>query len=175
MRQYRKIHKSCGAEIMNICSPQVSKTEMMDSFPAANIYLGKTSGRFSVEEIFLPKTRRYFIRVTAETGPELYDPLNVTDKTITAKIPSRTHTRESWKSSLQIQIIQIQNPINKDEISWRICNKCALYWVDCTKSLQIDSPCLFIIAFWVHFHVFFSGCWWITHPPPPEASLSDGR
>ena len=93
MRQYRKIHKSCGAEIMNICSPQVSKTEMMDSFPAANIYLGKTSGRFSVEEIFLPKTRRYFIRVTAETGPELYDPLNVTDKTITAKIPSGTHTR----------------------------------------------------------------------------------
>ena len=39
------------------------------------------------------KTRGYFILVTAETGLELYDPLNVTDKTITAKIPSRTHTR----------------------------------------------------------------------------------
>ena len=41
----------------------------------------------------MQKTRGYFILVTAETGLELYDPLNVTDKTITAKIPSRTHTR----------------------------------------------------------------------------------
>ena len=145
---------------MNIGSPQVSKAEMMDSFPAANIYLGKTSGSFSKRKYFCQKTRRYFILVTAETGPELYDPLNVTDKTITAKIPSRTHTRESWKSSLQIQIlqIQIQNQIIEDEISWGLENLqqvCSLLsWL--RQIIANWSPRLFIIAFWVHFHVFFS-------------------
>ena len=53
----------------------------------------KQSGSFSNGNIFGQKTRRYFILVANKTGLELYDPVNVTDKTITAKISSRTHTR----------------------------------------------------------------------------------
>ena len=56
------------------------------SHPVANIYLGKTSGSFSIGKYLCKKAKRYFILVTSETGLELYDPLNVTDKTITAKI-----------------------------------------------------------------------------------------
>ena len=46
----------------------------------------KQSGSFSNGNIFGQKTRRYFILVANKTGLELYDPVNVTDKTITAKI-----------------------------------------------------------------------------------------
>ena len=65
----RKIHKSCGAEILNIGSPQVSKAEMMDSFPAANIYLGKTSGRFSKRKYFCQKQEDISFLSQLKLGP----------------------------------------------------------------------------------------------------------
>ena len=78
---------------MNIGTTQVAKAEMMDSFPPSQWQIFIWESQLFNREIFGQKTRRYFILVTAETGFELYDPLNVTDKTITAEIPFRTHTR----------------------------------------------------------------------------------
>ena len=74
------------AEIMNIGTTQVSKAEIMDSFPPSQWQIFIWESQLFNREIFGQKRRRYFILVTAETGFELYDPLNVTDKTITAKI-----------------------------------------------------------------------------------------
>ena len=65
---------------------------MINDFPAANIYFGKNKLRFRNRCVF-KRILQYFIFVTTKIGLELYDPLNVTDKTITATIPSETHTQ----------------------------------------------------------------------------------
>ena len=48
---------------------------------------------FLKQMCFFKRILQYFIFVTTKIGLELYDPLNVTDKTITATIPSETHTQ----------------------------------------------------------------------------------
>ena len=132
----------------------------------------------------MQKTRGYFILVTAETGLELYDPLNVTDKTITAKIPSRTHTRvmrehNKIKSTKMIYMIYNTNRKTKKTYKYEIRSRKmrsarAAEFATSVLSIELIAPnhcklipafsslhfgCIFfIIAFWVHFLVFFSDC-----------------
>ena len=54
--------------------------------------LGKQAALLKQIDVF-KRILQYFIFVTTKIGLELYDPLNVTDKTITATIPAETHTQ----------------------------------------------------------------------------------
>ena len=65
---------------------------MIMTFQQQIFILGKQAALLKQIDVF-KRTLQYFIFVTTKIGLELYDPLNVTDKTITATIPSETHTQ----------------------------------------------------------------------------------